>query len=530
MLFDKQFVKALTGVEAELDAEQFLREYEAMYYEQSLHAFLKAAWKYIDPSPFVDDWHLAAIAEHLEAVCYGDIRGLIVNQPPRTSKSSLLVAFDAWVWAQPEISDTSGPGVQFLHTSYAQTLSIRDSVKTRRLIESPWYQRLWGDRVKVTSDQNTKIRFDNTAGGYRIATSVGGTLTGEGGGVIVIDDPHNAMEAESETVRQSTVDWFDNALSTRLNNPQTGAMILVMQRLHEDDLTGHILSSHGAQDWVHLMLPMRYERERAAILYPNAIGWSDPRTEEGELLTPARYDEASVRRLERQLGPYGAAGQLQQRPEPKGGGILKRDYWVPWERATYPVFEYVLASIDTAYTEDEENDPSAMTVWGLFKDDHDVMRVMLVNAWAEKLELHDLVTKIAATAKRFGVNHMIIENKAAGISTAQEIRRIYHYEDWGVQLVDPKATDKVARAYSVQPMMADGNVYAPLDFSWADMVVTQCASFPKAKHDDLVDTVTAALTFLRATGMIKRAEERTSELSESLTFKGNAGEKPLYPV
>ena len=489
MLIDRQFVKALTGVEAEIDAERYLRECDALVYEESLYEFLRAAWKYIDPSPLMDNWHLGAIAEHLQAVCDGEISRLIVNQPPRTSKSSLLVAFDPWVWAQPHKSDTSGPGVQFLHTSYAQTLSIRDSVKTRRLLESPWYQKLWGDRFSVTSDQNTKIRFDNTEGGYRLATSVGGALTGEGGSIIV-----------------------------------------VMQRLHEDDLTGHILSSDLGNDWVHLMLPMRYEVERARLLYPNAIGWSDPRTEEGELLAPDRFDEASVRRLEIQLGPYGSAGQLQQRPEPKGGGILKRDFWVPWKHETYPQFDYVLASIDTAYTEKQENDYSAMTVWGLFKDDHDVTRVMLVNAWQERLDLHNLVLRIGKTAKRFGVHHMIIENKAAGISTAQEIRRIFHYEDWGIQLVDPKNADKIARAYAIQPLMADGNVYAPLDFSWADMVVTQCASFPKAKHDDLVDTVTAALKFFRETGMLRRAEERTSDLAENALFRGNSGEKPLYPV
>ena len=160
-----------------------------------------------------------------------------------------------------------------------------------------------------------------------------------------------------------------------------------MQRLHEDDLTGHILSSEAGQDWVHLMLPMRYEPDRAMMLYPNAIDWSDPRTVEGELLTPDRYDEESVVRLERQLGPFGAAGQLQQRPEPKGGGILKREWWVEWEKENYPQVQYVLASVDTAYTTKEENDYSAMTVWGIFEDDNDVPRVILMNAWLSLIHI-----------------------------------------------------------------------------------------------------------------------------------------------
>jgi predicted phage terminase large subunit-like protein len=303
-----------------------------------------------------------------------------------------------------------------------------------------------------------------------------------------------------------------------------------MQRLHEEDLTGHILSSDAGQDWVHLMLPMRYEADRAAVLYPNAIGWEDPREEEGELLTPERYDETSVSRLERQLGPFQAAGQLQQRPEPKGGGILKRDYWKDWESENYPSVSYVLASIDTAYTTKEENDYSAMTVWGIFEDDNEVPRVMLMNAWRAKVEFHELVEKIAATARKFKVDQMLIENKAAGVSVAQEIRRVYGYEDFGVQLVDPKGQDKVARAYAVQHLFADELVYAPTNFSWADMVITECASFPKGRNDDLVDCTTQALRFLRNTGMLVRGSERTAELSDSLTFKGNAGDTPLYPV
>ena len=251
-----------------------------------------------------------------------------------------------------------------------------------------------------------------------------------------------------------------------------------------------------------------------------------------------------MKRLEKQLGPYGAAGQLQQRPEPKGGGILKRDYWMDWERETYPQVDYVLASIDTAFTENEENDPSAMTVWGIFLNQHEVPCVILMNAWTERLELNDLVHKIGKTAKKFKIDHMLVENKASGISVAQELRRIFSYEDWGIQIMDPGRQDKVARAYSVQPVLSEGCelkdgvihrtgpgiVYAPMAFSWADMVITQCASFPKGKHDDIVDTVTQALRFLRTTGMISRGEERTAELAENALFKGNIGEIPLYPV
>lgn len=558
MLVLDQKIERLTGKKGALDLRESLKEQKRAKYEESLYEFVKAGWKYIDPNPFVDGWHLQAIAEHLQAVADGDIRRLIINQPPRTSKSSMLVAFDAWVWAQSYISPTTGPGVQFLHSSYAQTLSIRDSLKTRRLIESPWYQSYWGERFKITSDQNTKIRFENSKGGYRLSTSVGGALTGEGGSVIIIDDPHNAVEMESEVVREGTIEWFDNSLSTRLNNAKTGAMVLVMQRLHEDDLTGHILA-RDYDDWTHLMLPMRADMDRARVIYPNIIGWSDPRTYDGELLCPERFDEEAVNLLERQLGPYGASGQLQQSPSPKGGGIIKRDYWDVWEDEKYPPFESVLVSVDTAYGSKQfEGDFSAITVWGVWRDTGsatgittrtigpngevitqrveklgegaDVPRIMLMHAWQGRVEFHDLVSKIAEMAKRWKADNVLIENKAAGISVAQEMRRLYGHEDWGVLFFDPKSQDKVARTYSIQHLFAEGLIMAPVNFAWADMVITQCEQFPKAKHDDLHDTVTMALSWLRSTGSIERGAERTAALTDQKTFRGNTQNAPLYPV
>lgn len=470
-------------------------------------------------------WHLDAVAEHLEAVTYGQIRRLIVNVPPRTSKSSLTsVAWPAWSWAQKvdERFPLAGPGGQFLFSSYAQTLAIRDSVKCRRLIQSPWYQDRWRKRFALADDQNAKVRFENSGGGYRLSTSVDGALTGEGGSIIVIDDPHNAMEAESDQVRQSTIEWWDTAMSTRLNDPKTGAYVVIMQRLHEEDLTGHILAKqHG---WEHLMIPMRYEADRHC---RTSIGWTDPRTTEGELMCPERFDEDVVDRLEAALGPFNAAGQLQQRPEPKGGGIIRREWWREWEDPQFPIMDYVVASLDTAYTEKEENDPSALTIWGVYTTDRGMPAVMLMTAWAERLQIHDLVTKVAASCKRFNVDKLLIEGKASGISVNQELGRLHRGEGFVTQLIDPKNMDKTARAYSVQHIFSEGQVWAP-DRTWADLVIDQCASFPRGKHDDLVDTTTQALRFLRTQGMLTRSAEYQRDIAESMRHK--AQPKPLYPV
>lgn len=561
-----------------IDYDEAMRDIERVECEESLYTFLANGWKYIDPSPFGHGWVLEAIAEHLQAVCDGDIKRLIINQPPRTCKSSMTnVAFPAWVWAQQNKSPTSGPGVQFLSASYAHQLSLRDSVKCRRLIDSPWYQSLWGDRFTLTSDQNTKGRFDNDKGGSRLCTSVGGSLTGEGMSIGIIDDANAAQEAFSEATIQSTIDWWDSALSTRLNNPKDGAFIVVQQRLSEDDLTGHILSK-DVGDWTHLVLPMKYEWNRHCV---TVTGWNDPRgcdddgeplvvlgdggerlardreakkildEREGMLLWPERFGLREVDLLERTMGKFTAAGQLQQRPEPAGGGVIKREWWQLWTEDSFPPMDYICASLDTAYTTKTENDYSALTVWGVFSGDtiahasrilgadgrpqfadrsysEGAPKVMLMGAWQERLELHDLVNKVAETAKRLKIDKLLVENKAAGHSVAQEIRRLYNNESFAVQLYDPKSQDKLSRLYSVQHLFQEGMIYAP-DRPWSEMTIAQVGQFPKGRSDDIVDTVSMCLRHLRDLGMLTRGPERIAEIEQMKQYTGK-GPAPLYPV
>lgn len=500
----------------------------------------------------------------------GDIRRLMIHIPPRMGKSSLCsVAFPAWVWAQPHDSPTSGPGVPFLSASYDIRLSLRDNVKCRRLIESPWYQSMWGERFQLTSDQNTKSRFSNDKKGERLITSIGAGVTGEGGNIILVDDPNAANEVASEATTQTTIDWWDGTMSSRLNDPKTGAFVVIQQRLAETDLSGHILGRE-AEDWCHLVLPMRFEPERSFV---TAIGWEDPRTEPGELLCPERFGEAEVRQLERTMGPWIAAGQLQQRPEPKGGGIIKRDWWQLWPdqacgrcsnpegseacascptpKGEFPPMDFILASLDTAFTTKTENDFSAMTIWGVFTEDPVAMasrvigpdgrpiyadrvfieqtpKVMLMGAWNEKLELHDLVQKVAATCKRLKVDKLVIEDKAAGHSVAQELRRLFGGQEFGIQLINPGQQDKIARLYSVQHLFAEGMIYAP-NRTWSDMVITQTAQFPKARHDDLVDTVSQGVRHLRDLGLLVRGEERQREIEDMKVYTGRPPAR-LYPA
>src|SRR5215475_1548804 len=288
-----------------------LSEIDAELASRSLAEFVRQAWVVVEPStPFVPGWHIDAIIEHLEAVTAGQIRNLLINVPPRHMKSLLVAVFwPGWEW-------TRWPERRWLYSSYSAQLSIRDSVKCRRLIESPWYQARWADRFALTSDQNTKGRFDNNRSGYRLSTSVGGAATGEGGDRIVCDDPHNVQEAESDSVRKATLDWWDVVMSTRVNDPRTAAMVVVMQRCHQQDLSGHLLEQGG---WEHLCLPAEYEGPRSA----TSIGFVDPRKEHGELLWADRFGRPEIDSLKRSLGSYAAAGQLQQRPSPVEGGMIK---------------------------------------------------------------------------------------------------------------------------------------------------------------------------------------------------------------
>lgn len=439
------------------------------------------------------------------------------------------------------------PHLRFLCASHSQSLAIRDSTKMRRLIQSEWYQERWGDRVILTGDQNAKTKFENTAAGFREAVAAG-SITGSRGDIVIIDDPHSVESAASEAMRATTTEWFLEAVPTRLNNPISSAIVVIMQRLHEEDISGIILDKQLGYE--HLCLPMEFE---PTLRCETAIGFVDPRTEDGELLFPERFPADVVERDKAVLGPYAAAGQFQQTPTPRGGGIIKSEWWKVWEQSSWPQFSYIVAALDTAYTAKQENDPSAMTVWGVWSGGDQVAQVtrrlstgeeaavalertytqehpkiMLLYSWTERLEFHELVEKVLETMEMFPVDNLLIENKAAGHSVAQEIRRAYSHESFGVQLTDPKGLDKVSRVYAIQHLFSEGLIHAP-DRPWADKVIHQCAVFPKGKHDDLVDTVSMALTYLRKSGMLVRGAEWTADLDTSRIHTG-APPPPLYPA
>jgi len=522
---------------------------EAARLEASLIEFYKAAWPTFDPAPYTHGWHLEAIAEHLEAVTYGKIRRLLITMPPRHSKTLLAsVAWPSWIWTQErdDAHPLVGPQVKLLCLSYGDDLALDSALLMRRLVESDWYQERWGRRVQIRSDQEAKSKFDTDAGGTRISASFGGTLTGRGGDIKIIDDPLKADDAESDAKRDAVIRRYDGTLKSRVTDPRHTAEVMIMQRLHQNDLAGHVLAERDPE-LKHLNLPAEYEPARTTV---TSIGWSDPRKKDGDILWPERFGPKQLAPFKRSA--YEWAGQWQQRPEVRGGAIINREWWHAWEHPEnkFPECSYIVASLDPAYTEKQENDPSGFTVWGVFQTRDNQNKIILMDAWRKRLALHGpdqprlanettaayakrtspkwgLCEWVAHSCRRFKVHRLLIENKASGIPVAQELRRLYFDDAFGVQLVDPKGLDKVARAYAVQTLFTDNLIFAP-DREWARMVIDEAAVFPRGTHDDLVDSMTQALKHLREIGLAVRHEEQRSMNAHEMMFKSEP--KPLYPA
>lgn len=494
--------------------------------------FVRDFWHVLEPgTKFVDGWALEAICEHLEAVTFGDITNLLINVPPGFMKSLLTDVFwPAWEWGPMDMAH-----IRYVAFSYSSSLTERDNGKFRDLITSTDYQAMYGDRVQPRKLGETKV--SNSKSGWKLATSVGGVGTGERGDRIILDDPHNVKESESQKVREETVRWFRESMSSRLNDMEKGAKVIIMQRVNEGDVSGTILEL--GFDYVHLMIPMEFvwSADENGEPFATEIGWVDPRWTDdpeecnGVLAWPERFPPRIIPGMKKEAGPHAWAGQYQQTPEPRGGGIFKRDFWQSWlpEDGKFPQFDYIIGSLDSAFTEDEENDPSALTIWGVFTQ-KGYTRVMAVHAWEKWLEFQGedqgdlqpgetmpmylarvqrnwgLCEWVSYTCDRYKVDRLLIEAKASGISAAQTLKRRFKNKKWSVQLMPVKG-DKVSRALAVQPTFAEGLVYLPESNghptrAWIDLLVERMAVFPKGKHDDVTDSATQAIKHLRDSGVL----------------------------
>lgn len=497
---------------------------QAMQMRNDLRKFVADAWHVVEPGKeFKSGWHIDAICDHLTYVSLGDIDDLVINIPPRHSKSTVVaVMWPAWEWIWQ-------PSTQWLFATYANSLTIRDSVKCRRLIQSPWYQQHFGDSYQLSSDLNQKGRFDNTYFGYRLATSVGGTATGEGGDRIVVDDAHNMKDINSDTIRTGVIDWWRDTMSTRGNDMKKLGRVIIAQRGHHQDLPGHVLSTGG---WVHLNLPGYYQPQTRCItkakkdssrivpindgiftfgdhiepVVKDQVLFIDPRKEENDLLQEDRFGPAEMAKLSMELTERGFESQIQQNPSAKGGNIMKEQHWREWTEPELPSIQMIVQCYDTAFEEDEEADFSARTTWGVFEYEEYLnpklpwtaqykgqkrLCLILMERMNKRMEFPELRENAIEAAQLWKPDKVLIEKKASGHSLAQELRRA------NLPVARIKVTDsKFVRAHAASLVLERGCIFY-VKRNWAQEVISQCGNFPADDHDDMVDTCTMAMLWLR---------------------------------
>jgi predicted phage terminase large subunit-like protein len=454
-------------------AEQF--ELYRRLLENDFGGFVRAAWPILEPAtPFLDNWHIDLIAEYLTLVQRREIRRLIINVPPRHMKSLLCtVLFPCWVWTQ-------SPGARFICSSYAETLSIKHSLDRREVIDSDWYQRLWGDRVCFSDDQNAKSEYRNTARGVMIATSTGGSVTGKGCDFLVVDDPHNPTTMLSDAERLTALRHFDITLSTRLDQPKTGAIVVIMQRLHETDLTGHLIAGEG---WEWLSLPSEAETEERR-LFP--ISKEIHVRKPGELLWSERFPQEVLKRAKTRLGSYAYAGQHQQRPSPAEGGILKRGWWKKYD-VTPAQFDQVIQSWDMTFKDSKDSDFVVGQVWGRIGANR-----YLLDECRERMTFSETVHAVRALSEKWpAAVTKLIEDKANGSAIIDVLRN----QLGGIIPITPTES-KEARAQAAAPEVEAGNFHVPNN-AMGDAFVEECASFPNASFDDRVDAFSQAAARFR---------------------------------
>ena len=489
--------KAKQDLDVEAELERLLKEEDYYLCEGSLYHYLKSGWSYIANGIYKDSWYIEAICDHVQACIEGRLGGnsLIVSIPPRHLKSSICsVAAPTWTWGPANL-----PTTKFLSYSYSQPLSTRDALKSRRIIQTKWYQDAWSDRFNLSGDQNAKTRYENDWMGYRIASSVTGAATGEGYDVLIVDDPINALRAVSDVELEKVIEWWTGAMPSRADDPLTARRIVIMQRLHQNDLVGHIEETE-IDRWTVLKIPMEYDQR----YWFSPLEWQDPRTKEGELLSPDRFPQTEVDNLKKKMGEYRYSAQYQQEPIPKDGGIIK-DEWFRYYTVDRD-YEMVWQSWDLAQDSGDNNDYTVGTVWGKIGCDR-----YLLDMFRGQWDVNDQAKYIVRANRKHPQTRVnLIENKANGhavnklLKDPVQIQKVHHYAVPGLTLVDPKKMggDKSARLLLCSTEFSAGSVYFPKSDRLPAIkeVKKELCGFPKYRTDDITDSISQALNWIAQFG------------------------------
>jgi|694.fasta_scaffold01545_31 phage terminase large subunit-like protein len=454
-------------------------EEKKLLYESSLYEFFKASWHVIEPGKDIYlNWHQEAICEYLEYFNKGHINKLLINIAPRHLKSIIVtINFPVWEWL-------SDPTLRYLCLSYSSRLSVKHNLKRRTIIRSNWFQSLWGHKFELSGDNNLKTEFSNNFQGQMFASSFGGTVLGEGGDRIIVDDPHHPEELESDNVREGTVSEFDDVVGTRLNDPNKGGIITVMQRLHDKDISGHTLAEIGG--YTHLCLPTIAEEDQR-IIFPMSGRYVDRK--KGTLLHEERFGWSKVKDAQKVLGSYKFAGRHQQRPVPASGGIVSPEWIVRYKNL--PALKRIIQSWDTAQKDKTENDNWACTTWGESYD----RDYYLIHSFIGKFDYVKGKRAFCSLYDSFLPDVILIEDKSTGSSLIQEARKpiildggekIIKIDSWIVGII-PKQNKEVrmeveATAYE------NKRVHHPYDSPWLAEYERDLFNFPKGVKDSIDST------------------------------------------
>ena len=441
--------------------------------------------------------HIELIAAKLDACRQGQVRRLIINVPPRHLKSLCAsVAFPAWCLGHD-------PAAQIICASYGQDLADKFARDCRRIMASGWYRQLFSTRL---GDRHPVHDFATTQQGTRMATSVGGVLTGRGADMIIIDDALKPDEALSESRRNAVNEWYDNTLLSRLNDKARGCIIIIMQRLHQDDLVGHVLEQEG---WDMLVFPSIAETEEMHDIN-SPFGRRLFKRAVGDVLHPERESEATLGHIREAVGEYNFAAQYQQNPTPLGGAIIRTAWLRYYEPGDRPErFIQTVQSWDTANKATELSDYSVCTTWGVYEKHY-----YLLDVFRQRLNYPDLKRKLRELAWRDRPNKILIEDKASGTQLIQDLKAD------GVHAVTayqpPTGTDKIMRLHAQTALFENGRVLLPSRAPWLADYVTELTSFPGSRYDDQVDSTTQALDHLR----LRRPVYISPELLEKSRLPG----------
>ena len=512
--------------------------------KRNFATFCKRAWMQLLPAPPIWNWHLDALCEHLTLVTLGEIRFLMINMPPRHTKTMITNVFwPAWHWLHK-------PGEQFLTASVDDTLATDAAILSRRLIEGEWFNRLFPGYLALYDDENRAGMFRNTKGGYRQTASMQGRITGVGGTVQILDDPHDAKKVESDVVRLGALATHDNAWRSRLNNPDKAQKVYVGQRTHDNDIFGHVLEQERRR-WVNLVLELEFNPKRRCITFVNdGTGvkegakeiFRDPREVDGELLDPKRFSAETAKAEKAIMSERAWEAQYNQNPVGTGGLILKRHWWKMWVHPEWrpnrgtemlmPQFSEIVQVYDTAFEEKEESDFSARTTWGVFQYTEQHMDPttkrpimgktrtagMLLDFMMERYTFPDLRAEVIKSHEEFMPNKILVEKKASGHDLVNELRR-KNLPVVAVKLSGSSGRgrgegDLIARANMASLMLEKGCIFAP-PRRWALQVIELSSKFPNGPPGsrDIVSTLVIAWQYLRRYYDLELPDDERDEIS-----------------